>query len=66
METKKPQAIFLHEQMMGAGPSNSAIKHHLEGGYKICAASQATLTIKDDPEQVQTMEVNSEDAFLPG
>lgn len=55
--TRQRKDIFLTGNLMGGGPSVSAIKKHLKAGLRVLATPSAAKTIRDDPAQVRSMGV---------
>jgi uncharacterized protein (DUF1786 family) len=49
--------VFLTGNLMGGGPSASAIKKHLKAGFRVLATPLAAKTIRDDPEEVRSLGV---------
>ncbi len=49
--------LFLTGNLMGGGPSVSAIKKHLKEGFRVLATPVAAKTIRDDPQQVRSLGV---------
>lgn len=63
--TAQGKDVFLTGNLMGGGPSVSAIKKHLKGGFRVLATPLAAKTIRDDPEEVRHLGVEIVDR-VPG
>jgi uncharacterized protein (DUF1786 family) len=55
--TRRGKDVFLTGNLMGGGPSVSAIKKHLKAGLRVLATPRAAKTIRDDPVEVVGMGV---------
>ena len=55
--TRQGKDVFLTGNLMGGGPSVSAIKKHLMAGFRVLATPRAAKTIRDDPVEVREMGV---------
>ena len=55
--TRQGTDVFLTGNLMGGGPSVSAIKKHLKLGLRVLATPRAAKTIRDDPAEVTSMGV---------
>lgn len=59
--TRQGRDVFLTGNLMGGGPSVSAIKKHLKAGFRVLATPLAAKTIRDDPIEVASMGVELAD-----
>lgn len=68
--TRNKQAILIHGEMMGGGPSGWAVEDHVRAGLKTYATPLAAKTLNDDLDKVSRsgIEIVSDDeaASLPG
>lgn len=55
--TREGKDVFLTGNLMGGGPSVSAMKKHLGAGLRVMATPLAAKTIRDDPAEVISMGV---------
>jgi uncharacterized protein (DUF1786 family) len=55
--TRQRKDVFLTGNLMGGGPTVSAIKKHLKAGFRVLATPLAAKTIRDDPAEVTSMGV---------
>jgi uncharacterized protein (DUF1786 family) len=55
--TKGRRSVFLTGNLMGGGPCVSAMRRHIQAGYRIYATPSAARTVRDDPDQVREMGV---------
>ena len=59
--TRQGKDISLTGNLMGGGPSVSAIKKHLKAGFRVMATPLAAKTIRDDPKEVMELGVEITD-----
>ncbi|MCK9152371.1 DUF1786 domain-containing protein [Methanobacterium alcaliphilum] len=52
---KTDQNIYFGGDIMGGGPINRAIKHHLEKGHKVVMEENAAKTIRDNLKRVKSL-----------
>ena len=55
--TRQRRDIFLTGNLMGRGPSVTAVKKHLKAGLRVLTTTLAAKTTRDDPAQVTNLGV---------
>jgi uncharacterized protein (DUF1786 family) len=63
--TQKNVDLFVKGDTIGGGPFSSALKRHIEAGFKVCMTEKAAYTIRNNLDQVKKMGIEVVFDFEP-
>ena len=64
--TRQKKGIFLEGNLMGGGPCVGAMADHLDAGFNLYATELAAKTVRDRPEEVESMGIKLVTSPPPG